>query len=40
MFDSKLECEAVVLKAMADMFEEKAEIVQGVCFPIDLGKPA
>lgn len=35
IFDSKLECEAVVLKAMSDMAEEKAEIVQGVCFPIE-----
>ena len=35
MFDNKLECEAVVLKAMADMIKEKAEVVQGVCFPIE-----
>ena len=40
LFDNKLECEAVVLKTMSEIAKEKAEIVQGVCFPIDLGKPA
>jgi hypothetical protein len=40
LFDNKLECEATVLKVMNDMIEEKADIVQGVCFPIELGKPA
>jgi hypothetical protein len=38
LFDNKLECEATVLKVMNDMIEEKADIVQGVCFPIELGK--
>ena len=35
LFDNQLECEAVVLKTMADMTAEKAEIVQGVCFPLE-----
>ena len=35
LFDNQLECEAVVLKTMADMAAEKAEIVQGVCFPLE-----
>ena len=40
LFDNKLECEATVLKTMHSMIEEKANIVQGVCFPIELGKQA
>ena len=40
LFNNKIECEAVVSKAMADIAQEKAEIVQGVCFPFELGKPA
>jgi hypothetical protein len=40
LFDNQLECEAVVLKTMNEMIEEKADIVQGVCFPIELGKEA
>jgi len=38
LFDNKLECDAVVLKTMSNLIEERAEIVQGVCFPIELGK--
>lgn len=38
LFDNQLECEAVVLKTMNSMIEEQANIVQGVCFPIELGK--
>ena len=34
-FDNELECQAVVLKTMAEMTQEKAELVQGVCFPIE-----
>ena len=40
LFDNKLECEATVLQTMNSMIEEEANIVQGVCFPIELGKPA
>ena len=35
LYDNKLECEAVVLKVMDDMIKEEAQIVQGVCFPIE-----
>lgn len=35
LFDNKLECEAVVMKVMDDMIKEEAQIVQGVCFPIE-----
>jgi len=40
LFDNQLECEAVVLKTMDSMIKEEAQIVQGVCFPIKLGKEA
>ena len=40
LFDNQLECEATVLQTMNSMIEEKANIVQGVCFPIELGKQA
>ena len=40
LFDNQLECEATVLQTMNSMIEEQANIVQGVCFPIQLGKPA
>jgi hypothetical protein len=38
VFDNQRECEAVVLKTMSNLIEKRAEIVQGVCFPIELGK--
>jgi hypothetical protein len=34
-FDNQLECEAVVLNTMNDMVQDKAEIVQGVCLPLE-----
>jgi hypothetical protein len=40
LFDNQQECEAVTLKVINDMIKEQADIVQGVCFPITLGKPA
>ena len=40
LFDNQLECEAVVLKTIDSMMQEQAQIVQGVCFPIELGKEA
>jgi hypothetical protein len=39
LLDNKLECEAVTLKVIDTMIKEKAQLVQGVCFPIKLGKP-
>ena len=39
LLDNKLECEAVTLKVIDTMVQEKAQLVQGVCFPIKLGKP-
>ena len=35
LYDNQLECESVVLKVMDDMIKEEAQIVQGVCFPIE-----
>jgi hypothetical protein len=40
ILDNKLECEAVTLKVIDTMVQEKARLVQGVCFPIKLGKPS
>ena len=40
LFDNQQECETVTMKVMNDMIKEEAQIVQGVCFPIKLGKDA
>ena len=40
LFNNQIECEDTVLKTMNSMIEEKANIVQGVCFPINLEKTA
>lgn len=37
VFDNQLECKAVVLKTMDEMVKDSADIVQGVCLPIEDG---
>lgn len=37
VFDNQRECEAVVLKTMDEMVKDSADIVQGVCLPIEDG---
>lgn len=34
-FDNELECQSVVLKTMNEMIKENAELVQGVCLPLE-----
>ena len=40
ILDNKLECEAVTVKVIDTMVQEKAQLVQGVCFSVKLGKPS